>query len=52
MRLLLAVWEHNRGRQLYRNALTTAFAQAFQNDQNNIDAVNEIGALLVKLSVS
>ncbi len=28
----------------------TDFPQAFQNDQNNIDAVNEIGPLLVKLS--
>ncbi len=28
----------------------TDFAQAFQNDRNNIDAVNEIGPLLVKLS--
>ncbi len=39
-----AVWER---RQLYRNTLTTDFAQAFQNDQNNIsDAVNEIGPLV------
>ncbi len=29
----------------------TDFAQAFQNDHNNIlDALNEIGLLLVKLS--
>ncbi len=35
-----AVWEHSRERQLYRNTLTTDFAQAFQNDHNNIsDAV-------------
>ncbi len=34
-----AVWEHSRVRQLYRNTLTD-FAQAFQNDHNNIsDAV-------------
>ncbi len=35
-----AVWERSRVRQLYRNILTTDFAQAFQNDHNNIsDAV-------------
>ncbi len=32
-----AVWERSRVRQLYRNTLTTDFAQAFQNDHNNID---------------
>ncbi len=31
-----AVWEHSRVRQLYRNTLMTDFAQAFQNDHNNI----------------
>ncbi len=46
-----AVWEHSRVRQSYRNTLTD-FAQAFQNDHNSIsDAVNEIGPLLVKLSL-
>ncbi len=53
MRLLLsevdaAVWEHSRIRQLYRNTLTTDFAQAFQNDHNNehMDVVNEISPLV------
>ncbi len=46
MRLMLsevdAVCEHSRVRQLYRNTLTTDFAQAFQNDQKNIsDAVQQ-----------
>ncbi len=42
-----AVWECNRVRQLYRNTLTTDFAQAFQNDHNNIsDDVNEISPLV------
>ncbi len=45
-----AVWERSHVRQLYRNPLTTDFPQAFQNDHNNIDAVNKIGPLLVKLS--
>ncbi len=36
-----AVWKHSRVRQLYRHTLMTDFAQAFQNNQNNIsDAVN------------
>ncbi len=37
-----------RVRQLYRNTLTTDFAQAFQNDHNNehMDAVNEISQLV------
>ncbi len=41
-RWMPAVWECNVShvRQLYRNTLMTDFAQAFQNDQNNIlDAV-------------
>ncbi len=37
-----AVWEHSRLRQLYRNTLMTDFAQAFQNDHNNIsDALEQ-----------
>ncbi len=36
-----AVWEHSRVRQLYRNTLTTDFAQAFQNDHNISDAVEQ-----------
>ncbi len=45
-----AVWEHSRVRHLYRNTLMTDFAQAFQNDHNNIsDAVNKISPLLIKL---
>ncbi len=31
-----AVWERSHVRQLYRNTLTTDFAQVFQNDHNNI----------------
>ncbi len=43
-----AVWEHSCVRQLYRNTLTD-FAQAFQNDQNNIsDAVNELFRLIAQ----
>ncbi len=38
-RRIPAVWEHSRVRQLYRNTFMTAFTQAFQIDQNNIDAV-------------
>ncbi len=35
---------------IYRKSLMTDFAQAFENDHNNIsDAVNEISPLLVKL---
>ncbi len=38
-----AVWERSRVRPLlYRNTLTTDFAQASQNDHNNItDAVQQ-----------
>ncbi len=32
----VSVWEHSRVRQLHRNTLTTDFAQAFQNNHNNI----------------
>ncbi len=40
-----AVWEHSQVRQLYRNTLLTDFAQAFQNNQNNIsDAVQRDGS--------
>ncbi len=45
-----AVWEHSRVRQLYRNTLMTDFAQAFQNDHNNISDAVERDPLLVKLS--
>ncbi len=46
-RWMPAVWECNRVRQLYRNTLTTDFAQAFQHDHNNIsDGVNEISPLV------
>ncbi len=35
-----AFWEHSCVKHLYRNTLMTDFAQAFQNDHNNIsDAV-------------
>ncbi len=35
-RRMPAVWERIRVRQLYRNALTTDFTQAFQNCHNNL----------------
>ncbi len=35
------VWERSHVRQLYRNTLTSDFAQEFQNDQQHIDAVQQ-----------
>ncbi len=38
-----AVWERSRVRQLYRNTLTTDFAQTFQNYQKTFQMLcNEI----------